>query len=565
MSTAQVQELLIRPLWSNVLTIALPATYRVRGLLVCAVAAACLAGCGDGANTEPAEPEIQEVVRHESVVPETSVDSELSDSDHAASGKGPDEVDAVQMAGADSEGRASTEAAASEATADEPMQKEVPVQPAVRLSDDRPDVNELRLQQAGIRMIESRRLRLLTDLPAGSVDHYPAVADELFVQLEQHFGQLPPAADGSDFQVTGHLIGDEARFRSAGLMPESQFTFQHGRHLNYQFWLYQQNDDYYQRHLLLHEFTHCFMTCESGMQNIPPLWYIEGMAEYFATHVADGSSTGGVPLANPAWTFGVMPHNYDSFSGWGRIFEIQRILNTGASSDSNLLNAPGFSEVTADVVRGSVDDADYAWWWAVCWMLASHPDYSPHLNALSAYRRRVEFLNEWHLTGDRFGERLNVDWLLFLESLDEGFDPQHGFPVHSDVQTDRDDLTVDGGIRFTLDAGAGWQSTGLTLEAGDQIELTAEGRFQVADDPVPWIAEPQGITIEYYRGIPLGQLVAVIVSSDGAAVTGRIPVGRQARVEFPVDGTLWLQVNESAAGRRDNSGSAEVVIRSAAD
>jgi hypothetical protein len=133
------------------------------------------------------------------------------------------------------------------------------------------------------------------------------------------------------------------------------------------------------------------------------------------------------------------------------------------------------------------------------------------------------------------------------------------------VQTDRDDLTVDGGIRFTLDAGAGWQSTGLTLEAGDQIELTAEGRFQVADDPVPWIAEPQGITIEYYRGIPLGQLVAVIVSSDGAAVTGRIPVGRQARVEFPVDGTLWLQVNESAAGRRDNSGSAEVVIRSAAD
>ena len=141
------------------------------------------------------------------------------------------------------------------------------------------------LKQAGIKRYESRRLVLLSDLPAEKVAHLPTLADELFECLEKHFGGLPPAGDDSEFQVTGCIIGDEAKFRAAELMRAGQFTINHGRHFNYRFWMYDVENDYYRRHLMLHEFTHCFMSCESGMNNLPSLWYFEGMAEYFATHL----------------------------------------------------------------------------------------------------------------------------------------------------------------------------------------------------------------------------------------------------------------------------------------
>jgi len=63
----------------------------------------------------------------------------------------------------------------------------------LRLSDDRPSINDLRLQQAGIQRYESERLILLSDLPADDVRHLPELADALFAALESHFGKLPEA------------------------------------------------------------------------------------------------------------------------------------------------------------------------------------------------------------------------------------------------------------------------------------------------------------------------------------------------------------------------------------
>lgn len=147
-----------------------------------------------------------------------------------------------------------------------------------RLADDRPALNESQLAAEGIKVYRSRHLVLLTDCPAEQAESLPGLADALFAVLETRLGRLLPAPDGADFQVTGCLMDAEERFRRAGLLPEIEFSIRHGRHLNYRFWMRNQATDYYRRHLLLHEFTHCFMSCEYGMRDIPPLWYTEGIA-----------------------------------------------------------------------------------------------------------------------------------------------------------------------------------------------------------------------------------------------------------------------------------------------
>lgn len=431
-----------------------------------------------------------------------------------------------------------------------------------RLPDDRPDINEQRLQQAGIQVYRSQRLVLLTDLPESEVAHLPALADQLFVALEAHFGTLPDAADGSPFQVTGHLIEDENRFQQAGLMPQASFSFQHGRHLNYQFWMYNAPTAYYRRHLLFHEFTHCFMTCESGMLDIPPLWYIEGMAEYFATHhLTDPEDS-----TPSAVRFGILPNQYAGYEGWGRISEIRRAFDQQPAIQKNpptSLSIAPLSSVTPETVARFDQDLQYAQSWAVCWLLNQHPMYRERFRPLAGIRRRQEFVEKFaELT--QATPQLAVDWLLVVEALREGYDQQRSFPVHAEQNVALTELTGKQPQSLSAAADRGWQETSVRLTAGQTVTVTAEGRFQVGHSSRPWISEPQGISIEYVRGLPLGQLVAILVATDGQQISNRISIGRKSEVTAPFDCSVWLQVNDTSNSRDNNQGHVQVTI-SAAD
>ncbi len=136
--------------------------------------------------------------------------------------------------------------------------------PAQRLSDDRPPLNEPLLQANGIHVLRSRRLVLLTDLDPEAVQNLPPLADHLFEALEAALGKLPSAIDGSEFQVTGCIMAARERFEACQLLPTAELTIKHGRHFNYRFWMFSPESEYYRRHLMLHEFVHCFMTCVGG-------------------------------------------------------------------------------------------------------------------------------------------------------------------------------------------------------------------------------------------------------------------------------------------------------------
>src|SRR5262249_34837824 len=110
--------------------------------------------------------------------------------------------------------------------------------------------------------------------------------------------------------------------------------------------------------------------------------------------------------------------------------------------------------------------------------------------------------------------------------------------------------------------------TGVKVEAGKTYELTASGRFSLAQQPAPWWAEPNGVTIEYYQGKPLGLLLAAVSEPD-AKDTGITPlaspevIGLAAKFTPRKNGTLYLCLNDSPARLADNQGQATVTIKPA--
>lgn len=423
--------------------------------------------------------------------------------------------------------------------------------PQFRLPDDRPLLDREKFKSLGFRIVESRRLILVTDLPAESVRNLPPLADALFDELQKQLGPLAPDLNGAEFQVTGYLMNARERFTDAKLLPPEQFQIRHGRNLGYQFWMNNQTADYYRRHLLLHEFVHCFMMCEHGMTNIPPLWYTEGIAEYFATH----ELTRDVRHSR----FGILPPATEGFEGWGRIAEIRKGFSvepaeapvaSGVTSLKTVLNPPN---------GNFVDDQQYALAWALVWLMRNHPELKAEVSAFNHVRSRQQFIDANGGIPAIVWSRMEVIWPLLLDSVIEGADAAASLPKLTPKPAGWS-AEVNKPATLQIDAAQDWQISGFVFARGQTISLSCSGRYAVHDTPKPWISEPQGITIDYYRGRPLGEVVAMIVSPDGQFASRRIAVGTGCSITFPHDGELWLQINDSAADRSGNSGSVEVTI-----
>src|SRR5687767_8851911 len=142
------------------------------------------------------------------------------------------------------------------------------------------DINARRVAAAGIRILEGRHVRLLTDVPASAaVDELPRVFDAAVPEWAAYF-ELPPSQIRRRWLA--FLFQDRERFRALGLLPGDNPEFVNGYARGYELWLLEQPSDYYRRHLLLHEGTHALMQTQLG--GAGPGWYMEGMAELLGTH-----------------------------------------------------------------------------------------------------------------------------------------------------------------------------------------------------------------------------------------------------------------------------------------
>lgn len=399
----------------------------------------------------------------------------------------------------------------------------------------------------GIRKYVSRRLVLYTDIEEQKAVRLPPLVDAIYAELVAYFGELPPARDGSDWQITGYVMREPDRFTAAGLVPSSLPTFNHGLNRRRRFWMREQSLDYYLEHLLLHEATHCFMTTLPAPRG--PAWYMEGMAEHFATHrsLPDGTAN-----------FRIIPSTPDETQGFDRVTLIRKEVDAG--------RALSLEQAFALGDRAFVEPLPYAWAWAACLFFDAHPDYREHFRELGDVALRSRFEEEFKT---RFADRsdaISVQWQLFVGTLCYGYDTPQAWiavePAGADVQ-----YVADVAVR----ADAGWQPMRIRVKRGATYELIARGDVSLSDSPMPLRSDANGVTIDYADGKPLGRLLAAVVGDDlgkPAAIQtlfDPIDVSEKLVMKPPIDGTLYLRINDSWDRLDDNTGELTVRVRQVED
>jgi hypothetical protein len=396
-----------------------------------------------------------------------------------------------------------------------------------------------RLRAAGVRVIAGQHLTLYTDLPPDDeVDRLPAEFDLAIPQWCEYFGVDQRLTDA--WHIDAYLIANRRPFEEVEILTPRVPAFRHGYALGTDLWMYEQPTAYYRRHLLLHEGTHAFS--QRFLGGVGPPWYAEGMAERLATHRLDD---GQIEL-------GYLPASRDEAPMLGRIKLVQDDVAAG-----NLLS---IDNVLGYGPKAHQHNEAYAWCWALVTLLDAHPEYAPR------FRRLAASLPEPDLT-ERFRESFAADWpelsdqwQVFASTLVHGHDI-----ARSAIQFAPGKPLPTGGAVVTIAADRGWQSTGVRLEAGTIYQLAAEGRFQVADEPVIWWSEAGGVTVRYWDGRPLGMLLAA-VRSDSTGAPQRsdfldpLTVGISTTITPERTGTLYLEINDSPAELHDNAGTLTVRV-----
>ncbi|MBN2473925.1 MAG: hypothetical protein JXB62_04925 [Pirellulales bacterium] len=400
-------------------------------------------------------------------------------------------------------------------------------------------VDDARAAAAGIRKLSGKRLNLYTDMPPGEpIDSLPELFDLAFPQWCAYF-HIDPAKH-ADWNMTGFLIQDKARFQQTGLLPSDLPPFQHGFARNHELWLYDQPSDYYRRHLLLHEGTHGFMNTMLGACGPP--WYMEGMAEMLSTHRwHDGRLT-----------LNYMPQSREEVPEWGRVRIIQDAFAERRAKQLN--NVIEYS------ASAHLETEPYAWCWAAATLLDRHPRYQQRFRQLYKHVLQPGFSERFFRLMKDDWQQLSEQWQLFVSGMEYGYDVPRAAIDFSPGKP----LPASGG-RVTVAADRGWQNSGLQLAGGVAYRLRASGRYQVDDQPQIWWCEPGGVSIRYYQGKPLGILLAAVRPDPHAG--GYSPllwpkdVGLAATLTPRETGTLYLKINDSAAELDDNAGELQVEVR----
>jgi hypothetical protein len=208
----------------------------------------------------------------------------------------------------------------------------------------------------------------------------------------------------------------------------------------------------------------------------------------------------------------------------------------------------------------------YGWSWAAAAFLDGHPTTR---EAFRSLREQV------HLDEPAFSGRLRQaiggdwprvmeEWQLFVAELDYGYDLAREAIVYGPGSP----LPAEG-TSITLAADRGWQSSGVEVEAGRTYAITASGRYVVAKTPQPWWCEPNGVTIRYHDGLPLGMVLGTVRAEGFDETTisaflnpGAVGLGRT--ILAPVTGVLYFRINDSPAELADNEGALNIRIEPAA-
>lgn len=399
-------------------------------------------------------------------------------------------------------------------------------------------------RRAGLRVLQSRRLTLVTDRPprdGDGVDELPAIFDQAFEAWCRHYGMATTSAP--DWRAFGCLVVDRDRFRAAGLLPAAIPDFVNGFCAADSLWLQDQSNPAYRRHLLLHEGVHAFTLTLQKLAT--PAWYNEGIAEYLATHRLEATAEG------PRLTITPMPARATDVEQLGRIEEIRALRTAG--------RMPSLGEVLDAPAENHRSIRDYAANWAALVLFAGHPRYAASFAAVERGPLAADFT-------DRVASMPGFDASLTARDFDAFTDEvDYGYDFARSVIDWSPGRPLTSPIRIDVHAGRGWQNAGVSLVAGGRYQLRATGRCTLGRlDDTTITTEAEGISLEWYRSRPLGRLL--VAQWQPTPVDGGRPrflvigEGRSTTLTATADGPVFLKLNEPPGDLADDSGSLAVEI-----
>jgi hypothetical protein len=398
---------------------------------------------------------------------------------------------------------------------------------------------EQALPQSGFLRIEGKYITLATDLPdSPELRELTKIFDAAVPQWCKEFDiKLREVAD---WKVDAFLMRARERFAASGDLPDNIPNFPYGFQWGNRLWVSEQDTQYYNRHLLLHEGTHWFMARKYGA-NGPP-WLMEGLAEWYGTHRWDGETL----------EMGVIPSSKYEVPGWGRISLIREQLDGGI--------APSLETVLRFGPTAHQHAEAYAWSWAIVVFLKHHSDTSGAFRGLMKQKMQPDLTQtRWLFRRLRLQwPAVRSSWNLFLTDLDYGF--QLETPLASLSTKGKPDAPErPERAELKVAAKASWQASGVFVERGDQFNLRATGQSILAQEPGPWVSHPDGVTLEYHGGQPVGQLQCAIVNQlpdepTAAEAIVPIPIGTEMLLRAQEAGELLFRINEPNALLLDNAG-----------
>ncbi len=370
-----------------------------------------------------------------------------------------------------------------------------------------PAINEKKAAELGIRRVEGKNVTLTTDLPPSpGVDQIPTALDAAIPHICRFFNVDERKFE--NWKINAFLMRDVGSFIEIGVL-DGPPRFLYGYSIYDRILAKDQEIEYYNRFLLLHELVHSFMHEVFG--DLRPRWYSEGTAEYLALHLWKPAEKS-IEIAQ----FQTGP---DATPGFGRLQEIREIVRAG--------KAPTLREILAFEPRDYVRTSTYAWSWALVAFLNESPKYRDVAEVLPYWSTYWEPNRVFaDLIGDRWGE-LENDWADFVGRIDFGYDFD-ATPVDATPGRPFDEVTAElgkkagkaaeGAVVVEAAANCGWQNSGVALEAGTTYRLATAGRFalNVEEAGKKLEFEAPGATFRYVEGAPLGRLQAVVVPLESA-------------------------------------------------
>jgi len=356
------------------------------------------------------------------------------------------------------------------------------------------------------------------------------------VQQWQAFWGLSDA-DLERWKIEAFVMRDQNEFRRRNWIPPRVPPFRHGYALERSVWVVAQPSQYYTRHLLLHEGMHALAFEFFG--GAGPAWYMEGTAEMMSTHRGVGRDL----LINQ------LPRRREEVPYWGRFKAIAERREAGS--------IPSLDAVM-DFPNDLNNDAEaYAWCWMAAMILYAYPEYRDVFFAAAkngrdttpAFNRliRSRLASQWPV--------LRARWRLMCRDLDYGFDWQR-----ERVQlSTRDPLWQGDALDIRISSDQGWQSAGVRFPPGTRLSVTAAGSVILAETSRPWTSHPDGVTIRYEQGRPLGQLLACVVpNAPGNAATElvlpTIAIGAAGDIVIREHSWVVFRVNDAIGELADNQG-----------